>query len=311
MMEFLQPSLLWGTLAVAIPIAIHFWHQKKGKVLAWAATQWLLEKSQQSQRGLRLDQLLLLALRCLIVIILALMLSEPFFRIKPASATRQKVHLVQPDAFVVDNYRFELEEAQQQGEAIYWIAPTPRRADELPVSPTDAEAMSPVLLQTVINQLTRDEVALHLYIKNSRGLSQIPQVQTPIDFQLHAASDSLNRPIRPYRLVTNNQKLYINADNRLRVGNQDPDITFASEPVGAGPLPIRIDVKNPDERKTVEAALRAFAEVYGLELTIDATANDYIALVYQLCPSFSSSCYALCSDGSGGQVSFSQRGVYL
>ena len=52
-MQFLQPLFLWGTLAVAIPIALHFWHQKKGTVIAWAAMRFLFEKNQQPQRGLR------------------------------------------------------------------------------------------------------------------------------------------------------------------------------------------------------------------------------------------------------------------
>jgi hypothetical protein len=270
MMEFLQPALLWGTLAVAIPIAIHFWHQKKGKVIAWAATQWLLEKSQQPQRGLHLDQLLLLALRCLILITLAFLLSEPLFKLNAASATLQKVHLVQPDTFVVDNYRFELKEAQNEGEAIYWLTPALSPADELTPPATDGTLLSGPLLQKSMNQLSRDGVELHLYVKNSRRITPLPFIQTPIEFELHSVPDTVSRAIRPYRVVADNQKLYINANNRLRVGTTDAGVTFTSGPVGTGPLRIHLDLKNPDERKTVEAALRAFSEVYGLELNVGA-----------------------------------------
>jgi hypothetical protein len=277
MMQFLQPSLLWGTLAVAIPIAIHLWHQKKGRTIAWAATQWLFEKSQQSQRGLRLDQLLLLALRCLILIVLALLLSEPFIRNDIASAPLQKVHLVQPEAFVVDNYRFELEEAQQRGETIYWLLPTPEPADGLVLPATAGEALSPVQVQAALNRLTREGVALHLYLKNERSLAQLPRIQTPLDFQLHAVSDTLSRQARPYWLVANSKKLYIDADNRLRSGSAEPGVTFAAEQVGKGPLRVWLDLENPDEQKTVEAALRALAEVYDLELAVgeETTGRSY------------------------------------
>jgi hypothetical protein len=277
MMQFLQPSLLWGALAVVIPIAIHLWHQRKGKVIAWAATQWLFEKSQQSQRGLRLDQLLLLVLRCLILITLALLLSEPFIRNGVASAPLQKVHLVQPDAFVVDNYRFELEEAQQRGEAIYWLLPTPERADELTPPATAGEAPSPVQVQAALNRLTHVGISLHLYLKNDRSLAQVPRIQTPLDFQLHAVADTLSRRARPYRLLANTQKLYIDAENLLRSGSADPTVTFAAKPVGEGPLRVRLDFENPDEQKTVEAALRALAEVYDLELTVgeETTGGSY------------------------------------
>lgn len=266
MMEFLQPSLLWGTLAVAIPIAIHFWHQKKGTVISWAATQWLLEKSEQSKRGLRLDQLLLLTLRCLILITLALLLSEPMFRGNAASVPLQKVHLVQPDAFVVDNYRFELDEAQKRGEAIYWLTPSLPIADEFTPPATEGSTWSAPVLQTSMNKLSRDGVELHLYLKTTRPQAQLPTIQTPVYFKLHTVLDTISRAVRPYRVVKDNQKLYINAANRLRVGTTDADVSFAAEPSGAGPLRVHLDLKNPDERKTVEAALQAFSEVYSLDI---------------------------------------------
>ena len=266
-MEFLQPTFLWATLAVAIPIAIHFWHQKKGTVISWAATQWLLEKSQQSKRGLRLDQLLLLALRCLILITLALLLSEPLFKRFSASASLRKVHLVQPNAFVVDNYRFELEAALRNGETVHWLTGSLPTADELSPPPTEGSGWSAPLLQTSLNQLRRDGTELHLYLKNIRPQAQLPTIETPVDFELHMALDTVSRPARPFRLVKNNRKLYVNAANRLRVGSTDTDVTFATEPVGAGPLRVHLDLKNPDERKTVEAALQAFSEVYEVDLT--------------------------------------------
>ena len=268
-MEFLQPSLLWGTLAVAIPIAIHLWHQKKGTVISWAATQWLLEKSQQSKRGLRLDQLLLLALRCLILITLALLLSEPLFRRTTTSATLRKVHVVQPDAFVVDNYRFELEEALRKGETIYWLTASLPIADELTPPVTEGSSWSAPVLQTNLNQLSGDGVEVHLYVKNTRPEAQLPGIQTPVEFELHTIRDTVSRAVRPYRDVKNNQKLYISATNRLRVGTTDADVTFASGPVGAGPLSVHVDLKNPDERKTVAAALQAFSEVYSVELNLE------------------------------------------
>ncbi len=55
----------------------------------------------------------------------------------------------------------------------------------------------------------------------------------------------------------------------MRVGDADAGVPFAAQPVGEGPLSVQIDLKNPLERKTAEAALRAFAEVYSLELNLE------------------------------------------
>lgn len=267
-MQFLQPALLWGTLALAIPIALHFWHQKKGTVIAWAAMRFLFEKNQQPQRGLRLDQILLLVLRCLVLMVLTFLLSDPILKIVGRTGVVQKIHLVQPDAFVVNNYRFELEEARKNGEVIYWLTPTPPTADEL-TPPAASSPWNAVMIQNAINQVARQGEALHLYLKNERTPDHLPFIQTPPNFHLHAVADTLGKAPRAYRTVADQQKLYIDSDNHLRVGDADAAVPFAPQSVGAGPLHASIDLKNPLERKTAEAALQAFAEVYSLELNLE------------------------------------------
>ena len=123
-MPFIEPLFLWGALAVVIPIAVHFWHQKQGKPLPWAAMQWLTEARQQQSRGLRLDNLLLLILRCLLLLLLAVLLAKPLLNWFNQPPTVQRVHLVQPSQAVLDNFRFELTEAQKKGERVVWANPS-------------------------------------------------------------------------------------------------------------------------------------------------------------------------------------------
>jgi hypothetical protein len=63
--------------------------------------QWLVEKNQQQQRGLKFDNLLLLLIRSLLSL-LAVLLSQPiadwFARTEAAPPT----HLIQPNALLVD-----------------------------------------------------------------------------------------------------------------------------------------------------------------------------------------------------------------
>ena len=278
-MQFLQPALLWGTLAIAIPIALHFWHQKKGREIDWAATRFLFEKNQQSRRGLRLDQILLLALRCLILLTLAVLLSEPFFKNKKTAAL-QKIHLVQPDDFVVENYRFELERAREKGEAIYWLTPETPVADELTPPAPDRQPWNPVVVQSTLNRRAREGEEWRLYIKNERPAHALPQVLTPAEFRLHAAADTLSRVVRDYRLLADDQKLYVAADNYLRVAEADAAVTFAAQPAGEGTFLAKFNLKNPLERKTTQAALRAFGEVYNLE--IDTVEEENAARPFDL-----------------------------
>ncbi|WP_416171334.1 BatA domain-containing protein [Algoriphagus boritolerans] len=65
-MEFLQPIFFWGLLGISVPVLIHLWNGRKGKVLDWAAMNWLNAQASQSSRSFKLEQLRLLVLRVLI-----------------------------------------------------------------------------------------------------------------------------------------------------------------------------------------------------------------------------------------------------
>ena len=270
-MNFIEPFLLWGALAVIMPVAIHFWHQKRGKPLPWAATQWLTEKQQQQSRGLRLDNILLLLIRCLLLILLAILLAQPILNGFNKPPTIQKVHLVQPNSAVVDNFRFELTEARKNGERVLW-------ADErlTPVSETltllqQVPKFSSLRLQSAVNQLdaTNTNTELHLYALNNQALASVPAITVPARFRLHTVADSTSQP-RAYLTVKNNRKLFINRAGRLISSSVlDPTLRFQSAPAYSGTINTLLTYRNNKELQTVKAALAALMEVYSFDLTID------------------------------------------
>ncbi len=74
-----SPWLLLGGLALlVVPIIIHLLNKRKFRTLDWAAIDFLLEADKMNRRRIRLENLLLLALRCLAVLLIALLLSRPF-----------------------------------------------------------------------------------------------------------------------------------------------------------------------------------------------------------------------------------------
>lgn len=77
-MSVLHPAILVaGILAAAIPILIHLLFRRRRPPIAWAAMELLLEAYRRQQRRLRLEQLLLLACRCLIFGLAGLALARP------------------------------------------------------------------------------------------------------------------------------------------------------------------------------------------------------------------------------------------
>lgn len=270
-MTFLNPYLLWGTLAIAIPILIHFWHQKRGKVIAWAATQWLTEKNQQQQRGLKFDNLWLLLVRSLLVLLLVLLLSEPVIDWFRKGEAMQPIHLVQPNAMLVDNFRFELETALKKGEKVYWITPQPELLTTLTL-PAQSVEVTPLLLQSTIDKLRQKDAPLHLYVLNAQSLADVPFLYVPPAFSLHTVADST---LISRRFLTNGPaKVFVNSANRLTTALVlPPAIRFATEAVSESPLSVLLTFRNPAERQTVRAAIDALNDVYKLNLMISEVAD--------------------------------------
>lgn len=74
----LHPALLvTGLACVAIPIVIHLLLRRRRKPVPWAAMRFLLEAYRRQRRRLTLEQLLLLAARCLLVALLGAALARP------------------------------------------------------------------------------------------------------------------------------------------------------------------------------------------------------------------------------------------
>jgi len=75
---FLHPAILGaGLLAIAIPILIHFFMRRRRKPIPWAAMRFLMEAYRKRRRRLALEQILLLAARCLLLALLAGAIAHP------------------------------------------------------------------------------------------------------------------------------------------------------------------------------------------------------------------------------------------
>src|SRR6187399_198171 len=79
-MSFLNPILLGGLAAVSVPIIIHLLNRRKFRKVVWAAMKFLQNAVEQNQRRMRIEDMILLALRCLLLALLALALARPAFK---------------------------------------------------------------------------------------------------------------------------------------------------------------------------------------------------------------------------------------
>ncbi|MEK7731035.1 MAG: BatA domain-containing protein, partial [Planctomycetota bacterium] len=76
---FVTPTLAWlGAGAVAAPILIHLLARRRFKRIRWAAMDFLIDAERRNRRRIRMEEWILLALRCLAVALLGLMVARPF-----------------------------------------------------------------------------------------------------------------------------------------------------------------------------------------------------------------------------------------
>ncbi len=80
-MTFVTTSLaIAGLAAISVPILIHLLSRQRRRPIEWAAMQFLVEAFRKKRRRLRVQQILLLAVRCLIVFLLGAALARPILQ---------------------------------------------------------------------------------------------------------------------------------------------------------------------------------------------------------------------------------------
>ena len=75
MFQFFQPIWLTALAGIAIPVIIHLWNQRPGKTLKVGSISLVVENAQRYRNRLRLAEILLLILRCLLIVSIALALA--------------------------------------------------------------------------------------------------------------------------------------------------------------------------------------------------------------------------------------------
>jgi hypothetical protein len=110
-MQFLYPSLLWGLLGLSIPIAIHLLQLRQPQRVLFTNTGFIKAVELTTARRRRLQELLVLLTRVLVVLFLVLIFCQPFV---PARENKGAT-LEQGVAVFVDNTPSMQAPAMQQG----------------------------------------------------------------------------------------------------------------------------------------------------------------------------------------------------
>ncbi len=181
-MSFLNPILLGGLAAVSIPIIIHLLNRRKFRQVTWAAMRFLQNAIEQNQRRLRIEDMILLALRCLLLALLALALARPAI-LSEASAVFGQSRVT--GVIILDNSRSmgvsdgvatRLEKAKKAAE---------ETLDAMPAGSATAVYLASDIVNKVIPEPTFDlnlaRKALREAPLTDRGTDVVPALQAALD----------------------------------------------------------------------------------------------------------------------------------
>src|SRR5438309_8676775 len=76
-MPFLVPSLLWFSALASVPIIIHLLNRRRFMRVDWAPMKYLKLTIKTNRRRLRIEQMILLAIRTLVVILIIMAVARP------------------------------------------------------------------------------------------------------------------------------------------------------------------------------------------------------------------------------------------
>ena len=239
-MQFLSPWMLWGMAALAAPIAIHFWQRRKVIQMPFSTLKYLRVIAARTSRSARLENLLLLLLRCALFALLALATARPAVSKKALRAlggsVQRTVVLVIDDSMSMgyregDRTRLDLAREQASG-----VLDSLKPGDEVAVIAADDRARALVAQPTLDHRTA------------GRAIEGIRPGQAATDFSpaLAAARQILAASKKPVREV------YLFTDNQAGGWRFDPAAVFDDTWKKSG---IALFVVEPDAGRAVNAAV--------------------------------------------------------
>ncbi|HTE11879.1 MAG TPA: BatA domain-containing protein [Chitinophagaceae bacterium] len=104
MFQFLQPIWLYALAGLSIPVIIHLWNQQPGKTLRIGSIALVTENAVSHKKSIRLTELFLLLLRCLLLSCIAIALAGPLWRNPAKNGAKGWVLMSRPALTTAYNY---------------------------------------------------------------------------------------------------------------------------------------------------------------------------------------------------------------
>ena len=259
-MNWVNPVFFWGLLGISVPILIHLWSGRKGKVISWAATAWLNPQESQSSRSLKLDHRLLLFLRILLWIAIVFFLVGIWWKGFSGSGEKAVVHGVVPEEQIAAEFRFELNQALENGKKVVWLTEglPDYEPDRMPT-----EKFDPKRFQELLDELGQSQSSLHLYLLGTNQELSLPVYWVAAEPVLHVSQSS--KPDLSGGLIQLDSGRFLGIGSK---GNLEINEGINSQkPILKSPILVNLEAVEKEKQEAIRASLEAITAVYGLEFS--------------------------------------------
>lgn len=259
MFQILNPIWLFGIAGIIIPLIIHLWNIKTSKTLKIGSVILLGESSRQNASSLRLQDLLLLFLRCLLLIILALLLAEPVRTSQNRTTENKGWILIEKENFreAYSRFKAEIDSLDRNGYEFHFFDPGFKRADieELsknpPAADTNAIQLSYWSLVRMLDREMPKGSRAYIFTPNrlNRFKGERATISAKLSWKTYTASDSVANWIHhAYFSSTDSIKAVVS-----RSGPQGTYQQLESIDPADSKSPYRLDIQNGQASLSLKA----------------------------------------------------------
>src|SRR6267142_2645375 len=114
---FSNPSYLFALTGLVIPVVIHFLSRKEGKVIKLGSVRHVVETSTQQFKGIKLNEIILLMLRCAMITVFSLLLSG----LRCSTQDQEKWALVEKDLASLPHLNSALDSLKNDGYSLHLL----------------------------------------------------------------------------------------------------------------------------------------------------------------------------------------------
>jgi hypothetical protein len=266
---FAFPLYLVALAGLAIPIAIHLLSRKEGKIIKIGSVRHVLETSTRQFRGVRLNEILLLILRCAMVVVFCLLLSG----LQCTNSKKEKWVLLEKGLEKLQILNAVLDSLDKQGYTIHWLA------DGFPRLKDSSKIAGRVVYWRLVEQLRKKNL-LEVMVFSQSKVNNFKGQRVALPENVRWITQPL--PPKAFQL----KAIQLNKDSVLRTvghtGAVQTDFThekvnsfsnsFAISPPNAISILLVADTDFSPDQKIVKAALTAIEK--SLHVKIRLTENN-------------------------------------